>query len=245
MEDGHRSTLGLEHSGELLVVVCHHGRLLGLLARRVGEQSLDVLDGSERLLPELELDGRVELLEPGLEVSGEHVRVGEVDGVGLVGVLVDGGEVLSDDLAQSSELGLSGVLDAELERLVDDRLVDDLESGRVSEDLETDSEALPEEPEGGEHNLSVRSVSLGVDRHEKKRGGLKGGVEVDLVLLLSGGVGGLGREQRRGGRLGSDNLGRGSSEELLDHMLDRGDVGRLSNVPVRVSESREEGDRQG
>lgn len=83
---------------------------------------MDVLDGSEGFLPELEIDGRVELLESSLEVSSEDVGIREVDGVGLVGVLVDGGEVLSDDFAESSELGLSSVEDAELEGLVDDLL---------------------------------------------------------------------------------------------------------------------------
>lgn len=122
VEDGHRSSLGLEDPSQLLVVVGHHRGLLSLLARGVGEQTLDVLDGAEGLLPELEIDGRVELLEPGLQVSGEDVGVREVDGIGLVGVLVDGSEVLSDDLAESSELGLSSVLNAELEGLVDDLL---------------------------------------------------------------------------------------------------------------------------
>jgi hypothetical protein len=122
VEDGHASTLGLEHPRQLFVVVGHHRRLLSLLTRRVSEQALDVLDRAEGLLPELEIDGGVELVEPRLEVSGEDVGVGEVDGVGLVGVLVDGGKVLSDDLAQPAELSLSLVRDAELEGLVDDLL---------------------------------------------------------------------------------------------------------------------------
>lgn len=71
-------------------------------------------------------------------MSGEDVGIGELDGVGLVGVLVDGGEVLSDDLAQSTELGLSLVGNAELEGLVDDLLV------------------------GGEENVDVRRESVGL-----------------------------------------------------------------------------------
>ena len=136
MEDGHRSTLSLEHPRQLLVIVGHHRGLLSLLGSRVGEETLDVLDGSEGFLPEFEVDGRVELLESSLEVSSEDVRVREVDGVGLVGVLVDGGEILSNDFAESSELGLSSVKDAELEGLVDDLLKEREGKGRARRERE-------------------------------------------------------------------------------------------------------------
>lgn len=124
VEDSHRATLRLEHLGQLFVVVDHHGRLEGLLGGGVDEQTLDVLDGPESLLPELKVDGRVELLESDLEESGKNVGLGEVDRVLLMGVFVNGGEILSDDLAKSSELGLSSVLDAEGESSLDDVLLD-------------------------------------------------------------------------------------------------------------------------
>jgi hypothetical protein len=83
---------------------------------------VDVLGGAEALLPQLELDGRVELLEARVEVALERVGVVEVDRVGLVGVLLGGGEVGTEGLAEAAELGLALVLEAELERLVADGL---------------------------------------------------------------------------------------------------------------------------
>lgn len=50
---------------------------------------MDVLDGTEGLLPELELDRGVELCKARIEVVLENLRVGQVDGVGLVCILGD------------------------------------------------------------------------------------------------------------------------------------------------------------
>jgi len=64
---------------------------------------VDILDGAEGFLPELELDTRVELGETGIEVVLEGIGVGEVDGVGLVGVFCDIREVETEGLAETSE----------------------------------------------------------------------------------------------------------------------------------------------
>lgn len=104
-----------------LVVEGRHDRGLGgALAH--ADEGVDVLGGAERLLPQLELDGRVELLEARVEVALERVGLVEVDRVRLVRVLLRRREVRAERLAQAAELGLALVLQAELERLVADRL---------------------------------------------------------------------------------------------------------------------------
>ena len=240
VEDGHVAALGLEDLCQLLVVRDHHCRLLGLLAGGVREQALDVLDRAEGLLPELELDRECELGEARLDVPGEDIGVAEVDRVALVGVLVDGREVLADHLAQPAELGLTLVVLAEGKGLLDNVLVDDLEPGAVAERLEADAEALPVEAEGREDNLPVGPALLGIDRHHQERRRVERSVEVDLLL----GVGRLGRA-RLGGvlgerlgskRLGLVDLGEGGSKKLADDRLDRGDVGRLGDVAARGRE---------
>ena len=83
---------------------------------------MNVLDGTEGLLPELELDGGVELGEAGVEMVLEGVGVGEVNGVLLVGVLGDIGKMEAQGFAETTELDLALVLEAELERLLGDLL---------------------------------------------------------------------------------------------------------------------------
>ncbi|WOO78589.1 uncharacterized protein LOC62_02G002135 [Vanrija pseudolonga] len=96
VEDGGLlATLGTENLSELLVVVGHHGGLGTLLA---GNEAVDVLDRAESLLPELELDGSLELKEASVEVTREGLGVGEVDGVLLVAILGGVGKVLAETL---------------------------------------------------------------------------------------------------------------------------------------------------
>ena len=109
-----------ENLRQLLVVVGHHARPRRLLGHR--EQVVDVLDGAEGLLPELELDGRVQLREARVEVALERVRVLEVDRVRLVRVLGHVRQVQAQSLAQAAELDLALVLQAERERLLRDVL---------------------------------------------------------------------------------------------------------------------------
>ena len=54
---------------------------------------MDILDGAEHLLPELELDGAVKLGESRIEIVLQSVGIGEVDRVCLVRVLGDISEV--------------------------------------------------------------------------------------------------------------------------------------------------------
>ncbi|KAL1871998.1 hypothetical protein VTK73DRAFT_1787 [Phialemonium thermophilum] len=56
-----------EDAGQFLVVVRHHDVLGGTLAEV--QQSVDVLDAAEGLLPELELDSDIQLLKAGLQMT--------------------------------------------------------------------------------------------------------------------------------------------------------------------------------
>ena len=118
-----------------------------------------ILDTLESLLPELELDGYVELLESRVQMSLQRVRVAKVDGVHLR--LVFGGilEMVTEKLTQSAKLGLSGVTETELEGLVGGRLVHDLEAGIVLENIEHSAVRLPEKLEPGRDNDSVGPVA--------------------------------------------------------------------------------------
>lgn len=124
MEDGHgsRTTFGSEDLGELVVVVGHHASFGRPLGAGVDEKTVNILDGSESLLPQLELDGIIQLNESQVEVSREGVDVGKVDGKGLVRVLLSVLQFLSDLFTQSSELALSVVDLAKVESLQGDVL---------------------------------------------------------------------------------------------------------------------------
>ena len=80
-----------EDARKLLVVVGHHRGAGCLLSH--GEEVMNVLNRTEGLLPELKLDGGVELREARVEVVLERVTVGQVDRVWLVRVFGDVGEV--------------------------------------------------------------------------------------------------------------------------------------------------------
>ena len=86
---------------------------------------MDVFDGTKRLLPELELDGGVELCKAGIEVVLENLWVGEVDGMGLMRIFCDVGEVETEGLAETTKLDLALVLETEAEGLLRDLLVMD------------------------------------------------------------------------------------------------------------------------
>jgi hypothetical protein len=79
MEDGHGAgsarTLGLEDPGQLFIIVGHHSRLGGLLGGWDDEEAVDVLNGSESLLPQLELDGGLELSESSVQMAGQRLDV--------------------------------------------------------------------------------------------------------------------------------------------------------------------------
>lgn len=119
------SALGLEDLGELLVVVGHHSGFRHALASDHGttNETVNILNGSEGLLPELELDGSLKLKETSVEVTGEGVWVGEVDRVLLVTVFSGVAKVLAETLVtETAEVGFALVGLAEGECLVGDLL---------------------------------------------------------------------------------------------------------------------------
>ena len=85
-----------EDLGQFFVVICHHGGARCFLCHR--EEVVDVFDGAEGLLPEFELDGSVELRKTRIEVVLEDLWVGEVDGMRLVCIFCDVGEVETERL---------------------------------------------------------------------------------------------------------------------------------------------------
>lgn len=109
-----------KHAHHLLVEGGHHARFGRALGH--AHEAVDVLGGAEGLLPELEVDGRVELLEARVEVTLERVGVVEVDRVRLVRVFLRRSEVRAERLGQTTELGLALVREAERKRLVRDGL---------------------------------------------------------------------------------------------------------------------------
>lgn len=145
-----------EDSGQLLEVVSHHDWLGRALAQ--AKQSMDVLDAAEGLLPEFELNSDIQLLEASVEVTLKSLRVREVDGMHLRGELSSILQVIAKKFAKSSELGLAGVLGAELESLVRGRLVHDLEPSVVLKDIQDHSVNFPKELEPWRNDGSVSSV---------------------------------------------------------------------------------------
>ena len=105
-----------EDSRELFIVVGHHRRPGSLLGHC--KEVVHIVHGTESLLPELKLDGGVELGEAGVEMVLEGVGVGEVDRMGLVGVFRDVREVQAEGLAEAAEFHLALVLQAEAECLL-------------------------------------------------------------------------------------------------------------------------------
>lgn len=161
-----------ENLGELLVVVRHHGWAGCLLRHR--EKVVDVFDRAEGLLPEFKLDGGVQLGKSGVKVVLQDLRVGQVDGVGLMGILGDVSQVKTQSLAQPAELDFALVLQAESERLLCNLLekneiyriqqvlatylVDSFESRVVFERLEGGAVALPQELEPWGNESAIRPI---------------------------------------------------------------------------------------
>lgn len=109
-----------ENLRQFLIVVGHHGWPGRLLRHR--QKVVYILDRSERLLPELELNGSVQLREPGVKMTLERLRVLKVDGMRLVCVFGYIGKMESQSFAEATELDFSLVLQAELEGLLGDLL---------------------------------------------------------------------------------------------------------------------------
>ena len=77
--------------------------------------------------------------------------------------------MVSEKLAKSAELGLSGVLLAELECLHRSALVHDLQPRIVSEDIEDSSVCLPQELEPRSYDSAVCPVPGLFSRHSREQ----------------------------------------------------------------------------
>lgn len=222
-----------EDTGKLLEVVGHHDVLSRTLAQ--GKKSVGVLDRLEGLLPQLELNSNVELLEASVEMALKSVGVAEVDGVHLGRVLGGILEMVAEQLAQSAEFGLAGVTETELEGLEGDGLVHNLESGVVLENVQNGAVSLPQEFEPGSDNGAVGSVACLLAGDGRQEDGLRG-----LTGLEITNIGQVGR-CLCGGRdlislgLGFGNLGFSEFDEALEDKLDvcqweRGQSNRVVQV---------------
>lgn len=72
-----RISAGKEDASQLLVVIGHHRGPRCFL--RQGEQVMDILDRAESLLPQLELDRRIELSKSRVKVSLQGVGIRQID----------------------------------------------------------------------------------------------------------------------------------------------------------------------
>ena len=98
-----------EDQRQLLVVVGHHLGLEGLLGQR--HEAMDILDCLVGLLPELHLDGGVQLDQPCVQVPLLGLRAVQVDGVGRRVLLLDDQvQVIPQLVAELSELSLALIL---------------------------------------------------------------------------------------------------------------------------------------
>lgn len=208
-----------ENAGELLVVVGHHNVLGGALAEV--QQGVDILNAAESLLPQLQLNGNVQLLEASVEVALQGVGVAQVDGVHLGRVLGGILDVVAQELTQAAELSLAGVLLAELEGLEGSRLIHDLETGIVLQDLEDGAVSLPQELEPRGDNGAVGTVARLLTGDSSKEDGL-GGLDGLQILNVRGRSGGLeGRLDLIGLGLSLGDLLFGELDELLENNLQR------------------------
>ena len=161
-----------EDTGELLVVVGHHDILRRALAEV--EESMDILDAAECLLPQLELDSNVELLETSLEVALQSIGLAQIDGMHLRRVLGSSLDMVAEKLAESSELGLASVLQAKVKGLGSSALVKDLEASIVAKNIEDGSVGLPEELEPRGNDRAVGTVARLLARDGGQENGLGG-----------------------------------------------------------------------
>ena len=78
---------------------------------------MNIFNAAECFLPELELDSDVELLEAGIEMSLQSVRVAEVDSMHLLLILGGIGNMVPQKLTEPSEFCFPYILLAEREGL--------------------------------------------------------------------------------------------------------------------------------
>ena len=70
-----------EYASELLIIVGHHNVLCRPLAE--AQERVDIFNAPESFLPQLEFYGHVQLLESGVEMTLQGIRVAEIDSVHL------------------------------------------------------------------------------------------------------------------------------------------------------------------
>ena len=109
-----------EDFGKLFVIVGHHGRPGCLLGHR--KQIVDILDGAEGFLPQLEFHRGVELSETCVEVMLKGVWIREIDGMLLVRIFGNVGEMEAEGLAEATEFNFALMFETEFERLLSDLL---------------------------------------------------------------------------------------------------------------------------
>lgn len=209
-----------ENSGELLVVVGHHD-VLGRALAEV-EESVDVLNTAESLLPQLQLDGNIQLLKASLKVALQGIGLAQVDGVHLRRVLGSGLHMVTEELAESSELSLACIFEAEIESLGSSALVQDLETSVVAENIEDGTVGLPEElePRGDDGAVGTVAGLLAGDGSKQDRLGSFAGFQILNVGGFASGSLEAGLDFVGLGLSGS-NLFDGEFDELLQDKLCR------------------------
>ena len=214
-----------EHLGELGKVRRHHlgiGRPL-----QDDAQAVDVLDGAERLLPQLKLRRGLQLLKSGLEVVLLGLGERQIGPVALVAVLHQVRQVVAQNLAQTAELGGALVGDAEGKRAVSRHGVQRLELVVVTQNFEDRAVRFPKELEPGRHSLAVRAILFALHRDRLEHQVLGRVLSLEIAHREGGVVGRRGRSSLR--RLG---LLRRELKEVLDHLLERLNVHLLAHDPV-------------
>lgn len=146
-----------EDERQLLVVVCHHLRLEHLLGER--HESMDVLHGFVSLLPQLHVDGSVELNQPRVQVHLLGLGVVQVDRVcRRVLVLDDQIQMVPEFVTELPELRFPLVLEAKLESLLSDVVIETLHTGVGSKQLKTLTVGFPQKLDPGHKDSPVRPI---------------------------------------------------------------------------------------
>ena len=125
---------------------------------------MNVFDRAERLLPQLEVGRRLELLESGFKIKILRLRQSHIRAVALVAILHEVGQVVAKNLAQTTELRRALVRDAELKRAVRCHCVQCFEFVVVAQDLEYRAVRLPQKLEPRRDELAVRTIFVVLDR---------------------------------------------------------------------------------
>lgn len=83
---------------------------------------MDILDGAEGFLPKLKFYGGVKLSETCVEMMLKGVGIGEIDGMLLVRVFGNIGQVEAERLAKATEFDFALMFETEFERLLSNLL---------------------------------------------------------------------------------------------------------------------------